>query len=191
MEVSQNVRRERFWFVLLVSPAVLGFLLWNVIPIITSGLISLTNLKMIGDWEWNGLENYRYLFFEDFLFFKSIWVTLYYALVSVPLKLVIALFLAVFLNRKLTGLPIYRTIFYLPSIVPVVATSILFMYVFNADFGLLNYLLNTLFGIDKILWLGDETWAVPALVLMSLWEIGPLMIIFLAGLQGVPKTFYE
>ena len=100
VKVSLTVRRERLWFIILVSPAIIGFLIWNVIPILASGVISLTSLRMLGDWEWVGLDNYKYLFFEDIVFYKSVRVTLYYTLVSVPLKLIVALLLAMLLNKN-------------------------------------------------------------------------------------------
>ncbi|MDG2266021.1 MAG: sugar ABC transporter permease, partial [Candidatus Marinimicrobia bacterium] len=171
-------------------PAVLGFLLWNIIPIISSAVISFTEFRLLGKSIWVGWDNYRYLFIEDFLFPKVIKVTLYYSLVSVPLKLLFALFIAILLNKKIKGLAIFRTIFYLPAIVPLIAATILWVWIFNPDFGLLNVFLKN-FGVGKIQWIYSSDWVIPSLILMSLWDVGPLMIIFLAGLQGVPRTLYE
>ena len=109
---------------------------------------------------------------------------------SVPLRLVAAFGLAVLLNRKIRGLPIFRTIFYLPSIVPLIASSVLWIWLFNPDFGLLNAILVPL-GVPRLQWIYGTRTVIPALILMSMWDIGPMMIIFLAGLQGVPRQYYE
>ena len=117
-------------------------------------------------------------------------MTFYYALGSVPLRLIFAFFLAVLLNQQIRGLPIFRTIFYLPSIIPLIASSVLWIWLFNPDFGLLNAALRPL-GFPKLQWIYGSDTVVPSLILMSLWDVGPLMIIFLAGLQGVPRQLYE
>ncbi|MFL2807845.1 MAG: carbohydrate ABC transporter permease [bacterium] len=183
-------KTEIFWAIVFILPAVLGFLMWNIIPIISSAVISFTEFRLLGKSIWVGWDNYRYLFVEDFLFPKVIKVTLYYSLVSVPLKLLFALLIAILLNKKIKGLAIFRTIFYLPAIVPLIAATILWVWIFNPDFGLLNVFLKN-FGVGKIQWIYSSNWVIPSLILMSLWDVGPLMIIFLAGLQGVPRTLYE
>jgi len=186
----EHKKKEILWALFFVAPAVLGFLLWNLIPIISSAVISFTDYKIIGKSEWVGWDNYIYLFFEDFLFPKVVGVTLYYSFVSVPLKLLFALLIAILLNKKIKGLAIFRTIYYLPAIVPLIAATILWIWIFNPDFGLLNYVLKN-FGISKIQWIYSSDTVIPSLILMSLWDVGPLIIIFLAGLQGVPRTLYE
>lgn len=188
--LSRHRRREAMWGILCVAPAVLGFLLWQLGPIIGSLFIAFTDWGIAGNPEWIGVENFRQMFTEDNLFWKSLSITFYYSLASVPLRIIVAFFLAVLLNQKIRGLPIFRTVFYLPSIVPAIASSVLWIWLFNPDFGLLNAVLRPL-GFPKIQWIYGSSSVMPSFILMSLWDIGPMMIIFLAGLQGVPRQLYE
>jgi multiple sugar transport system permease protein len=153
-------------------------------------LIAFTDWTVAGSPHWVGGQNFHRMFFQDELFLKSLSVTVIYALVSVPLSMLFAFGLALLLNQKLRGGSIFRTIFYLPSIVPAIASSVLWLWLFNPDFGLLNAMLSTL-GIPKQQWIYDESTVLPSLIFMNLWGVGPMMIIFLAGLQGVPKQLYE
>ena len=188
--LSQQRRREVIWGMACAAPAVLGFLLWQLGPIAGSLYIALTDWRIAVRPDWIGLDNFRHILTEDRLFRKSLAVTSYYALGSVPLRLLAAFVLAVLLNQKIRGLPIFRTIFYLPSIVPLIASSVLWIWLFNPDFGLLNSILVPL-GFPRSQWIYGSASVIPALILMSLWDVGPMMIIFLAGLQGVPRQFYE
>ena len=188
--LSQHRRREAMWGILFVLPAVLGFLLWQLGPILGSLYIALTDWGIAGQPDWVGLQNFQTIFTEDRLFRKSLGVTFYYSLASVPLRMLVAFLLAVLLNQKIRALPVFRTIFFLPSIVPLIASSVLWIWLFNPDFGLLNAALRPL-GFPKIQWIYGSDSVVPSLILMSLWDVGPMMIIFLAGLQGVPKQLYE
>ena len=188
--LSRRRRNEALWGILFAAPAVLGFLLWQLGPIIASLGIAFTDWRIIGTPHWIGLENFRTMFTSDGLFFKSLGVTAYYSLVSVPLRLIVAFALALLLNQKIRGLPIFRTIFYLPSLVPLIASSVLWIWLFNPDFGLLNALLEFL-HLPTLQWIYDSSTVIPSLILMSVWDVGPLMIIFLAGLQGVPRQLYE
>ncbi len=138
-----------------------------------------------------GGENYRRLLFKDPIFWKSVRVTLTYACFSVPLGIILSLGLAVLLNQKVRGQRLFRTFFYMPSLVPAVASALLWSWVFNADNGILNQGLSV-FGLPPIKWLQDQHWALFAFVLMSLWSSGgPRMVIFLAGLQAVPDSYME
>jgi multiple sugar transport system permease protein len=138
-----------------------------------------------------GLENYRRLIQKDPLFWKALSNTVIYAAVSVPLGICGSLAIALLLNHPIRGIQLYRTLFYLPSIVPAVASAILWQWVFNTDNGVLNTAL-AVFGVPPIQWLQDERWTMAAFVLMSLWGVGGgRMIIFLAGLQGIPESYYE
>ena len=152
--------------------------------------IAFTDWQIGGQPNWIGFDNFEQMFTEDRLFRKSLSVTAIYSLVSVPLRLIVAFAVALFLNQKIRGLPIFRTIFYIPSLVPLIASSVLWIWLFNPDFGLLNALL-AIVGIPKLQWIYASNSVVPSLILMSVWDIGPLMIIFLAGLQGVPRQLYE
>lgn len=188
--LGRQRRREALWGVLCVAPAVLGFLLWQLGPIVASLLIAFTDWNIAGTPEWIGGANFREMFTQDPLFWTSLRVTAVYTLGSVPLGIALAFALALLLNQKIVGLPVFRTIFYLPSIVPVIASSVLWLWLFNPDFGLLNAALEGL-GLPRSGWIYSETMVLPSLILMSLWGVGPMMIIFLAGLQGVPKQLYE
>ena len=182
--------KEAFWGVVCVLPAILGFLLWQLGPIVGSLLLAFTDWSVAGVPHWIGSANFQKIFFNDELFYKSLSVTLSYALLSVPLTMLFAFALALLLNQKLAGTRIFRTIFYLPSTVPVIASSVLWLWLFNPDFGLLNAILDQL-GLPKQQWIYDEATVLPSLILMNLWSVGPMMIIFLAGLQGIPRYLYE
>jgi multiple sugar transport system permease protein len=188
--LSRHRRREAIWGVICVAPAILGFLIWQLGPIVASLIIAFTDWRIAGTPNWIGTQNFSQILTSDRIFQKSLGVTVYYAFGSVPLRIIFAFALAVLLNQKIRGLPIFRTIFYLPSIVPVIASSVLWIWLFNPDFGLLNAVLRPL-GFPKLQWIYASSSVVPSLILMSLWDVGPMMIIFLAGLQGVPKQLYE
>jgi len=183
-------KAEARWGVLMALPAILGFLLWNAGPMLASLFISFTNWSVVSAPKWVGTENYATLFRKDPLFWKSLYVTGYYTFLSVPLVIVTALLVAQLLNQKVRGLSIFRTIFYLPTVVPAVANSILWLWLFNPDFGLFNSFLDLL-GHPGFMWIYDERQVIPSLALMSVWGMGNTMVIFLAGLQGVPTQYYE
>jgi multiple sugar transport system permease protein len=187
---ARGINPEVFWGLVCVAPAVLGFLLWRLVPILASFLIALTQWDVAGSPRWVGLANFDRLLFADPLFVKSLIVTALYAALSVPATLFFAFCLALLLNQRVPGLRVFRTIFYLPSIMPVVASSVLWLWLFNPDLGLLNAALAW-FGLPRFRWIYSEIGVVPSLVLMSLWSVGPMMIIFLAGLQDVPRQLYE
>ncbi|GAC1353447.1 MAG: sugar ABC transporter permease [Herpetosiphon sp.] len=188
--LSRRSRHEALWGVLCVAPAVLGFLVWHLGPIIVSLVMSFMNWSIVGTPKWVGLANYQQIFTTDVLFRQSLRSTAYYAAGSVPLRILLAFGLAVLLNQRVRGLPVFRTIFYVPSIVPALASSVLWIWLFNPDFGFLNSILRPL-GFPKFQWIYSSEGVVPSLVMMSLWDVGPMMIIFLAGLQGVPRHLYE
>jgi multiple sugar transport system permease protein len=162
-------------------------------PVIASLYYSFCDYSILKSPVWSGLENYRELLHDD-LFWKSLQNTLFYAGLSVPLGTVVALCLALLLNCEVRGRPLFRLFFYLPSIVPMVASAMLWLWIFNGQFGLLNWALAPLlapFGLHPPAWLVDPLWAKPALVIMSLWGVGNAMVIYLAGLQDVPRELYE
>jgi multiple sugar transport system permease protein len=176
-----------FFFAL---PWIIGFCWFQLYPILASLYYSFTSYNILKPPVFVGLANYRNLFLNDPLFLKALANTAIYTLVSVPLGLVVALLLAMLLNRDIPARPIFRAIFYFPAVVPSVATGILFILILNTQGGLLNVILNN-FGLPAMPWLTSPNWAMPALVLLSLWFIGPVVIIFLAGLQDVPRVLYE
>jgi multiple sugar transport system permease protein len=172
-----------------ISPFILGFLLWFLIPALIALYLSVQDWNLISAPEYVGLENFENLF-TDPLLPQSLKATFIYTVVSVPLGLLVSFLLAMLLNRQLPGIGIFRTIFYMPSIIPAVASAALWAWVFNTEFGLMNVFIRGLGG-PKIPWLQDPDWALPALIMMSLWTVGGSMIIFLAGLQGIPEIYYE
>lgn len=159
-------------------------------PIALSLYYSLCDYDTLSPPHWVGAENYRLLFTQDPLFWRSLWNTLYMVLFGLPLSMAVGLGLAFLLNQKLRGMSIYRTVFYLPSIVPVVATSILWLWLLNPEMGLVNAGLAKV-GIRGPGWMVAPAWAKPAMILMGLWGVGSAMIIYLAGLQDVPQSLYE
>jgi multiple sugar transport system permease protein len=185
-----RIRSETLWGLACVFPAVLGFLLFDIGPMIASIALSLSDWRVTGKADWIGLANFREIFTNDDLFLTSARITLTYALVSVPLQIVAAFVLALLLNEKIKGLSLFRTIFYIPSTVPLIASSVLWLWMYNPDFGLFNSLLDRL-GLPSQQWIYASDTALPSLIIMSVWSIGPMMIIFLAGLTGVPQHLYE
>ncbi len=181
--------REAIDAYVFMSPAILGLLLFTVGPMVASLFLSFTQYDMLGSAQWIGLQNYRDLF-SDPLFWKSLRVSAIYSLVSVPAQLVLALMVAVLLNQKMRGVYIFRSIFYLPTVISGVAVAMLWRWIFNPEFGVINTLLEKI-GIQGPGWLTSETWALPALIITSLWGIGGTMLIYLAGLQGIPQELYE
>lgn len=172
---------------------VVGFGLFLAYPVAASLFYSFCDYSILQKPVWTGLENYRQLWQDD-VFWRSLRNTLFFAGFSVPLGTLVSLSMALLLNIETRGRAFFRTIFYLPSIVPVVASSMLWLWIFNGQFGVLNWLLRPLFAIWGGMppaWLGDPAWAKPALVMMSLWGVGNSMVIYLAGLQDVPKELYE
>ena len=184
-----NRKREAVWAYLFLSPWILGFLIFLAGPMIASLYFSFTEYKVVKPPVWLGLANYTRMFGDD-LFYHSLKVTVMYTFLSVPLSIVVGLLVAVLLNQdvKLSGL--FRTIFYLPSVISGVAIAIVFSWIFNFRFGILNYFLS-LVGIEGPNWLGHPRWTLWAFVLMSLWGVGGNIVIFLAALQGVPSVLYE
>ena len=190
MTKSKSLSNEAKWGIVLVLPAILGFLIWTLGPMVASFILSFTDWNVVSTPHFIGIENFRKMFMEDFIFKKSIYATLYYTLGSVLSTVIFAFLIALLLNQKIKGLPIFRTIFYLPSITPAIASAMLWIWLFNPDFGLLNQLLGR-FGIPRLQWIYDEKQVIPSLIFMSIWGMGGTMIIFLAGLQGIPQEFYE
>lgn len=172
-----------------ISPFILGFLFWFLAPASTAVWLTFTDWNMISPPKLIGLGNIRALF-RDKLFLQALKVTTNYTIISVPLGLVMSFMLALLMNTKVRGISFFRTVYYLPSIVPAVANAVLWVWILNTEFGLLNVLLR-LIGLPKIRWLQEPQWAMPALILMSLWGLGGSMVIYLAGLQGIPDSYYE
>jgi len=172
-----------------IGPFILGVLLWVLIPALVAIWLVFHDWNLISPASYAGLDNVLRLG-TDKLFWQALKVTTVYTAFSVPLGLVISFGLALLINQQVRGIALFRTIYYLPSIMPVVAAAVLWSWIFNTEFGLMNIVLRYV-GLPKIAWLQEPSWAMPAFILMSLWSVGAPMIIFLAGLQGIPEVFYE
>jgi multiple sugar transport system permease protein len=173
-----------------ISPWLIGFVVFTAGPFIASIYLSFTRYDIVSAPVYVGTANYHRLLTEDPLFWKSLWVTFKYALVAVPVGIIAGLGLALLLNLEIAGISLYRTVFFIPSIVPVVATSVIFVWILNPQIGLVNGLLARI-GVTGPAWLQDTGWAFWSLVFMSLWGVGGSMIIYLAGLKDIPATLYE
>ena len=174
---------------LFISPWILGFLAFRVYPFLASLYYSFTFYPVLQDPKWIGIRNYVNLF-DDPRFLTSLWNSSYYAIGAVPLGALFGIFLAMLLNMRVKGLSVFRTIFFLPSITPVVAAAIVWLWMFNPRIGLINDCLS-LVGIHGPAWMGDPQWAKPALILMSIWSVGNAVVIYLAALQDVPRELLE
>jgi multiple sugar transport system permease protein len=184
------MKRQELTGYLFISPWLVGFLAFTLVPFVASIGLSFSRYDVVSSPAWVGLANYRELLTNDPLFWRSLRVTLTYAVIAVPVGLVAGVSLALLLSLDVRGMSVYRTIFYLPSIVPVVATSVVFVWLLNPNIGLVNGLLRRV-GIDGPNWLGDPRFALASLVLMGLWAVGGSMIIYLAGLKDIPFQLYE
>jgi multiple sugar transport system permease protein len=178
----------KFW--LMMTPAVLGFLIFSLGPMLSSLYLSFTKYDVVSPAQWVGLNNYFYLLAHDPAFWPSVKVTAIYAVVSVPLSLAIALLLAIMLNQPIFGRNVFRTVFFMPTLLPAAASGVVWVWIFDPRRGLLNHMLAKV-GIAGPAWMQSTTWALPALIIVSLWGFGGAMIIFLAGLQEVPRQLYE
>lgn len=183
-------RREALEGYLALLPWAIGFILFTAIPIGFTIYYSLTEWVIVRPPEWIGLENYERMFTRDPLFWQSLQVTLTYVLISLPLKLVLGLMLALLLNIKLPGMNIYRTVFYFPAVISGVAVSLMWMWLLQPDTGVINTLLSYV-GIRGPNWFWDPDWALPSVAMMSIWKVGGAAIIYLAGLQNIPPHLYE
>jgi len=175
---------------LFILPVVLGLLIWTFGPMLASAYYSLTDYKIISEPEFVGLENYVKLLTDDRAFFQSLSVTVRFALMYVIGAQVVCLGIAVLLTQRVRGLAVFRTLFYLPIIVPAAASAVLWKYLYNKEFGPIDGILNAL-GIHSINWLGSPESALFALVIMGVWGGGVTTIIYVAGLQHVPEELLE
>jgi multiple sugar transport system permease protein len=187
--MTRGEKRNLWIGLAFISPWVMGFLVFTVFPVCASIFYSFCDYDVLSRPVWVGALNYRDMV-TDTVFWKSLYNTLYYAFLSLPLCLVIALLIAVLLNQDVKGRSVYRAIYFLPSLVPVVASSMVWVWILNGDFGLLNHGLHAL-GIKGPQWLADESWTKPSLILMAVWGCGNTMVIYLAALQDVPRSLYE
>lgn len=184
--LRDNLRAYAF-----LSPWIISLLVFTAYPMLASFYFAMTRYTIVKPPEWIGLENFQVMLTKDDLFRVSVWNTLYYTAVSVPLQMFVALILATMLNLGTRGIGFYRTAFYLPSLVPAVVTTLLWMLLLDPRAGLVNAALQAV-GLPKIGWMYSVTWSKPALIIISLWVgIGQPMLIFLAGLKDIPRSLLE
>lgn len=175
---------------LMVSPWIIGFLVFFLGPMISSLVLSFMEWDLISPPEFVGINNYVEMFVVDPLAMHSLRITLTLAFFSIPINIVIGLAIAMLLNTKIKGLAIFRTIYYLPAVLAGVAVALLWRWIFSSEFGLLNLGLS-LIGIEGPAWLSNKTTALPSFVIMRIWGVGAMMVIYLAGLQSIPTEYYE
>ncbi len=176
---------------LFISPWIIGFLIFTLGPFLASLVLSFTEWDLIGQPKFNGLDNYVALA-KDPLFWQALKVTAVYSLGRVPLGIIIGLAAALLLNQNVKFIGIWRVVYYMPVVLPPVAVSMLWMWIYNPDYGILNGILWALFGIHGPAWLADEFWVLPSLMMMAVWGmLGRNMIIYLSGLKSVAPEMYE
>ena len=176
-----------------ISPWVVGFSVFLLLPIALSLYYSFCDYNIIQKPVFIGLANYR-LLLHDEVFTRALRVTLYYAALALPAGLGVSLGVAILLNRRVIGQPIFRTLVFLPSLVPTVASAILWKWLFNRKLGLINWMLSPVLRhthLNAPGWIDDSRWVIPSLALMSVWSVGNTVVIYLAGLQDVPRELYE
>jgi multiple sugar transport system permease protein len=175
---------------LFILPWIIGFLLFTLGPLVFSLIMSLYNWPVTSSPTFIGLDNYIKMFTDDPQFYKSIAITLKFALVFVPLNLFLALVLALLITQSVKGIKLFRTIFYLPTVVSGVAISIIWGWIFNSEYGIFNYILSFI-GLEGPKWLIDPKWAIITIVIASAWGVGTMMLIFYTDIKGIPKDIYE
>jgi multiple sugar transport system permease protein len=183
-------QREEIAFYLFAMPWLLGFLIFTLGPMLTSAYLGFTEFSIMSAPKWVGFANFSTMFFHDAIFWKSIYNTLFMVALDLPIGLLAALSAAVLLNQKLRGVNIFRAIFYLPVLIPAVANMLLWVWIFDKDAGILNAILK-LVNLPAQPWLTSEVWSKPSLIFMNVWGLGGAMLIYLAGLKGIPVELHE
>jgi multiple sugar transport system permease protein len=184
-----QARAEAINAYVFMSPVILGLLLFTLGPMIISLALSFSDYNLLNDFKLIGVGNYTKLLNEE-LFWQSLKISAIYSAVSVPLGLVISLFLAILLNKKIRGIYVFRSMYYLPTVISGVGVAMLWRWIFNGKHGIINNLLGMV-GVKGPNWLLDEQWALVALIITSVWGVGGTMLIFLAGLQSIPYELME
>ncbi|MFU0800502.1 MAG: sugar ABC transporter permease [Xylanivirga thermophila] len=188
---SMSSTKKRYAIIgfLFASPWIIGFIIFQLYPIAISIYNSFTDFNIFQTAKWIGLKNYIELF-RDEKYFKSLYNTMYMTLIGTPITLLAGLISAILLNTKVKGMSFFRTVFYIPNIVPAIASAMLWLWILDPQYGLINTILRQL-SLPQPNWLVDPKLTKPSMILMSIWRTGGIMIIFLAALQDVPKSLYE
>lgn len=190
-DLRSNEKKLGYMF---ASPWLIGFLVFGIFPLFMSFYLGFTKYNMVGAPEWRGLDNYRILFTNDDLFWQSLGNTIYHVGLSVPLGLIVGISLALLLNNKIKGIGIYRTLFYLPNVVSLIALSFLWLWLFQPNFGIINEVLDPVYkllGIEPFGWYQDPATSKITIILMGMWTAGGSMVIYLAQMQDIPTVYYE
>ena len=188
--MTTQERRDAKTGYLALSPWMVGFVIFYAFPILATFYFSLTQWTLVDQPVWIGLDNYVRMFTRDPLFVSSLKATTLFVALSLPLKLVLGLMLALLLNLKLPGMNIFRTVFFIPAVISGVAVSLMWIWFLNPDTGVVNTLLHYV-GVQGPYWFWDLNWALPSVAIMSIWKVGGAAIIYLAGLQNIPTHLYE
>ena len=189
-KMTAREKREVRTGLLVISPWIIGFICFMLIRLVYSLFVSFTNYSFLAPPKFVGLENYKTMFFDDPLIWKSLGITFAYAVLAAPLQLIVGFLLALLLNAKVRGIPFFRAVFYLPTLVVVVAASLLWRQMLDSDFGIINYFLGLL-GMERVRWLASTPTILLSLIVIHLWGCGKSMIINLAGMQSIPTQLYE
>jgi multiple sugar transport system permease protein len=189
-KMTKREKRSTIEGLLFVSPWLIGFLVFTVYPLLFSLYISMTRYDIIRPPVFIGLKNYQELFFEDPLFWQVMYNTVYYVLISVPLGLIFSFCIANVLNTRVVGRSVFRAILYIPAIVPAVCTAMVWVFLLNIQYGAINGILQAI-GLPAIPFLSNPDLAKPSLIMVAIWATGNAVVIFLAGLQDVPRSLYE
>ncbi|OPH57704.1 sugar ABC transporter permease [Paenibacillus ferrarius] len=190
MRISSKRRSDWMWAYIMITPLMLGLLIFYIWPVFQTFYFSFTDWGAFGKYTWSGLSNYKQLFTDkDLLYaFRN---TSIYIITAVPIGIILSIVLAVLLNQKVKGLSIYRTLYFLPVVTMPAAVAMVWKWLYNSDFGLINYVLGRL-SITGPHWLTDNRTALLSIIIVAIWSaIGSHMIIFLSGLQGISVSYYE
>lgn len=186
----RGVNKDILWAYLMIAPLMLGLLIFYIWPVFQTFYFSFTTWGAFGKYQWSGLSNYQQLL-QDPDLISAVRNTVVFTVLSVPGSVVLSLLVAVLLNQKIRGVGIYRTLYFLPTVTMPAAIAIVWKWLYNGDYGLINYLLS-LFGIHGPRWVSDPNIALYSLILVAIWgSIGNNMVLFLAGLQAIPSMYYE
>lgn len=194
VSIQKLKKQENLIGYLFASPWLLGLIVLGAFPILASFYISFTNYDMISSPNFVGFANYRILFTNDALFWKSLGNTFYHVIIAIPLGIVVGVSLALLLNNKIKGMSVYRTLFYLPNVVSIVAMALLWLWLFQPSFGIINEVLSPiykLFNMEPLRWHQSVDTSKMTLILMGLWSAGGSMVIYLAQMQDIPTSLYE
>ena len=191
VKISKRAKKEAMIGILFAMPAILGFLIFTLGPMLVSLYLSFTNYEIINKPEFIGFKNYIDLFNgTDQFFYKALLATLYYVVLAVPLGVMFHFGVALLMNKNIKGKGLFRALYYIPSVIPIAASCTIWMWLYNPNLGLINYILRIL-HLPTSKWLGSEQSVIPAIAIIAIWMAGNTMVVFLAGLQDVPTELYE